>query len=121
MQSGSKFFKSFISFFESEGILTSDDIDLALKSLGGVEGVISERFYIFGYEKIGWFLANKMALSEQLSFLSNNHKLLLEHRDERYYFVEALIDQTNLKYDEKVALINSVPSSYAKYLRLKFI
>ena len=66
MKRSPKAFVWFTNKLQELGYLNELEIEKALSSLAVVKGVVSDEFYISGYEELGWFLSNKLRLPPSL-------------------------------------------------------
>lgn len=121
MHSDIELFLDFISKLKELGVIDDEEITTALDSLEGIEGVISEKYFIFGYEELGWFLSTKLSHTELKNFISKNHELLMGHKGPRYYFSQSLIDQKGITKEDQKELIRCMPKDYQVYLGRQFV
>ena len=121
MKRSPKAFVWFTNKLQELGYLNELEIEKALSSLAGVKGVVSDEFYISGYEELGWFLSNKLSLIQLKTFALENRDLLSDDRGDRYFFVQALVDQPKFTFSDRIDLIESMPERLQIFLKRRFI
>ncbi len=114
-------FTEFVDFLEAHQILNSDDVENALSFLDGLEGVISERTFILGYEGLARYLNKKLSLVELKEFAKNHVEILAKDGDARYFFAQALMEKKDLSETERVELIYLMPRTYQPFLLRRFV
>lgn len=114
-------FVDFIQCLKFQSIITDSDISVAFKYLDGFEGIVKEKYFIFGYEEMAWFLNNKFSFIEMIQFLKHNKSLLSQDSGNRYYFAQAFMEKEGLSNEQITTLINAMPYEYQEYLRFRFI
>ena len=120
MHSETRIFTDFVEFLKSEQNLSAGDIECALAFLDGIEGVLSERTFILGYQGLAFYLNGKLSLAELKEFALNNGDILAQDGDARYFFAQALIEKKGLNETERVELIHLMPQGYQPYLLRRF-
>lgn len=121
MKLETKNFVEFVDYLKAENILESHEVNEALSFVGGMEGVISDEFYIFGYEGLGRYISGKLSLDELKEFALQNFEILAQQVDGRYFFVQSLLDIPKLSKIERISLIELMPKDYQHFLFMRFI
>lgn len=115
------YFIEFVEFLKAEDILDAEQIDEALKYLGGLDGVVAERYFIFGYENIAWYLNKKLSFDELSSFVSEYVEVLAQDAGARYFFAQSLLEKSELSKGECESLISCMPEKYQPFLLKRFL
>jgi hypothetical protein len=121
MLSESNFFRKFTGTLVSLGFISIAEIESSLEEFGGIEGTISQKYYISACEILAWLIAKRKTAQDISSFLSKNSALLTEHSEFMYYFVEALVDQLSALGNERMPLIAAAPERYQVFLKRRFL
>ena len=121
MLSETNHFLSFINYLKDQKVINDVDISNAFKYLDGLEGVMEDKYFIFGYENIAWLLSNKFSFTEMVQFLKHNKSFLSQDSGNRYFFARAFMEKEGLSSEQITALINVMPLEYQEYLRFRFI
>ncbi|GGB10556.1 hypothetical protein GCM10011491_43100 [Brucella endophytica] len=114
----------FLNFVETIGkklSISAEDVDGVFRYIGGVNGVVSERLFISAYESLGWFIAEKLNMEQLKDFIKKNRRMLGQHSDARYFFVQALMDKSGVQGEDLTEILNDVPPEYKIYLIKRFL
>ncbi|MBY8960525.1 hypothetical protein J1G18_24810 [Pseudomonas sp. MIS38] len=115
-----KLFEEFLLLLNSSGLLSAESLEMALSDLGGTQGVVGNAYYISAYELLGSALVSANSFQSVLIFFKDFQLCLGEGVEQRYYFVESVVDCSSARGDNVAALIQAAPSNYRVYLRAKF-
>lgn len=113
-------FKEFLQLLNSSGLLSIESLEMALSDLGGAQGVLENAYYISAYELLGSALVSAHSFQSLLIFFKDFQLCLGEGAEQRYYFVESVVDCFSARGDNVAALIEAAPLSYRLYLNNKF-
>ena len=113
-------FEEFLQLLNSSGLLSAESLEMALSDLGGAQGVAENAYYISAYELLGSALVSANSFQSVLIFFKDFQRYLGEGVEQRYYFVESIVDCFSARGDNVAALIEAAPSSYRIYLHKKF-
>ena len=113
-------FEEFLLLLNSSGLFSTESLEVTLSDLGGAQGVIRNAYYISAYELLGSALVSGNTLQSVLTFFKDFELCLGERMEQRYYFVESIVDCFAARGDNVAALIETAPSNYRVYLRTKF-
>lgn len=113
-------FEEFLQLLISSGLLSAEFLEMALSDLGGAQGVVENAYYISAYELLGSALVSAHSFQSLLIFFKDFQRCLGEGAEQRYYFVESIVDCSSARGDNVAALIEAAPSSYRIYLHKKF-
>lgn len=114
-------FIGFVDFLTTKNLLNTEQVEDALKFLGGTSGVTSDEFYISGYENIAWYLAETFSFDELRQFITEYSEIIEQDADVRYFFAQALMEKKSLGETERVELIQLMPRNYRPFLLRRFI
>lgn len=121
MLSDAEFFTSLARKLITLDLLSKNDLDSCLEEFGGIQGVISEKYYILACEYISREIPKNKSSQEILAFLKENKLLLTQHEDFMYYFVEALVDRMFAMGNEVRPIIAAAPEPYQQFLKRRFL
>ncbi len=121
MHSETKIFTDFVDFLKATNVLNASEVEGALAFLDGIEGVLSERTYILGYQGLAFCINEKLSLAELQEFALSNGEILAQDGDARYFFAQALMEKKSLNEAERVKLIHLMPESYQPFLLRRFV
>ena len=113
-------FEEFLQLLISSGLLSAEFLEMALSDLGGAQGVVENAYYISAYELLGSALVSANSFQSLLIFFKDFQRCLGEGVEQRYYFVESIVDCFSARGDNVAVLIEAAPSKYRVYLRRKF-
>lgn len=113
-------FEEFLQLLNSSGLLSAESLEMELSDLGGAQGVVENAYYISAYELLGSALVSANSFHSLLIFFKDFQRCLGEGVEQRYYFVESVVDCSSARGDNVAALIEAAPSSYRVYLHKKF-
>lgn len=113
-------FEEFLQLLSSSGLLSVESLEMALSDLGGAQGVVENAYYISACELLGSALVSGNTFQSVLTFFKDFELFLGEGVEQRYYFVESIVDCFSARGDNVAVLIEAAPSKYRVYLRRKF-
>ena len=116
-----EYFRKFVLWLVYLPFFSAEALEVSLKELGGVGGIVENSYYISAYEFLGCTLVQKNSFEHILEFLRGFELELSENPECLYYFVESIVDHSLVRGDDLETLISAAPDNYKAFLRGRFL